>query len=242
MAFWMAPENTVFTVSILLMLAIAVLEGALTVLGFGMSSFLDELIPGGFGDVDLDADLTGDMGGESLTPVQDVGSTSALSRLLGWLFVGKVPMLVLLVAFLTSFGVAGFVVQASVHGVAGFYLPGWIAAGPSLFAALPMTRTIGRGVARIFPADETTAVSRDSFVGHVAVITLGTATAAQPAQAKLQDQHGQSHYIMVAPETPTGVEAKEAVFETGEEVLIVSRDGASYRAIKNTNPNLSVKD
>ncbi|MEZ5581571.1 MAG: DUF1449 family protein [Candidatus Competibacteraceae bacterium] len=43
---------------------------------------------------------------------------------------------------------------------------------------------------------------RNQFIGRVAVITLGTAGYDSPAQAKLRDQHGQTHYIMTAPDQP----------------------------------------
>jgi len=235
MEFAFAPENTVFTVSILVMLGIAILEGVLAVFGFGFSSFLDDLVPDGLGGVDANAELSPglrtDMAGDSLS-AQDVGSPSALSRLLGWLFVGKVPMLVLLVAFLTSFGLAGFWIQSVWNSVAGFYLPAFVSVPPAFLVALPGTRLIGKVVSRLIPSDETTAVSQDSLIGRLATITLGTASIGEPAQAKTVDQHRQSHYVMVEPA------ADQEAFTTGERVLLVSREGAVYRAIANPNPEL----
>ena len=221
----LAPENTVFAVSLVLMAGIAVLEGVMTLIGFGLSSLLDDLVPDSLlpGEPDLGVDAA-----EGL----EVGSPSALSALLGWLCVGKTPVLVLIVAFLTSFGLAGMILQSFSHGLFGFFLPGWIAAAPAVAVALPGTRIVGLAVSRIMPNDETTAVSLDSFVGRVAVITLGTAEVGKAAQARLKDEHGQAHYVMVEPSDPA------VTFGAGDDVLIVERRGAVYTAIRNTNPAL----
>ncbi|MEZ5581570.1 MAG: DUF1449 family protein [Candidatus Competibacteraceae bacterium] len=88
-----ADGNLPFSVALALMLLIALLEGVGTVLGFGFSHLLDQLTPG----IDLSPE----------TPDLD-GDSGVVSRLLGWLHVGKVPMLALLVVFLTAFGLLGF--------------------------------------------------------------------------------------------------------------------------------------
>ena len=49
------------------------------------------------------------------------------------------------------------------------------------------------------PRDETEAVAEASFIGRDAQIVLGTARAGSPAQAKLQDAFGKTHYIMFEP-------------------------------------------
>lgn len=78
------------------------------------------------------------------------------------------------------------------------------------------------------PKDETEAVSTDSFVGRIALITLGKAEKGNPAQARLKDRFGKSHYIMVEPET------EDVVFEQGEQVLLITKSSAVFLAIKNT--------
>jgi hypothetical protein len=114
--------------------------------------------------------------------------------LLGWLGVGQVPLLILLVVFLALFGLAGLAIQQFAGP-----LPLWIAAPAAAAAALPLTGLGARGLARIMPRDETTAVSLDSLVGKKATITIGTARRGSPAQARVVDDHGQAHYVMVEP-------------------------------------------
>ncbi|MCF6235480.1 MAG: YqiJ family protein [Gammaproteobacteria bacterium] len=75
--------------------------------------------------------------------------------------------------------------------------------------------------------DETDAVSEETFIGRVAKITLGKAEISSPAQAKLKDEHGQIHYIMVEPDM------QNEIFETGRLVILVSRVGAIFKAIPN---------
>lgn len=220
----LAPENFLFSLSLTLMVGIGVLEGVMTVMGLGLSSLLDHLLPDQIvPEIDVDADLAVD---------GDLGSPSALSRLLGWLHVGKVPLLILLVAFLMSFGVAGLVLQGAARGFLGGFLPGWIMAAPALAIALPGTRLFGSVLSRVFPSDETTAVAENDFIGLMATITLGTAAPGSPAEARLTDRHGQSHYLMLEPDLET------ESFGTGETVLLISRAGSVFKAIRNTSDAL----
>jgi hypothetical protein len=75
------------------------------------------------------------------------------------------------------------------------------------------------------PQDETTAVSLDSLVGKRGTITVGTARRGSPAQARVKDIHGQSHYVMVEPQ-----EEAHPIAE-GETVLLIRRDGHIFTGL-----------
>lgn len=152
--------------------------------------------------LDMDSDLDG--GGD----------------LLGWLGFGRVPLLMLLVLFLAFFGLAGLAVQQ----LAG-PLTLWLAVPAAAAAALPLTGLGARGLARIMPGDETTAVSLDSLVGRRGTITVGTARRGSPAQARVKDIHGQAHYVMVEP-----YDDDQAIGE-GETVRLDRRDGNIFIAL-----------
>ena len=206
-------------------------------LGGALSQFLESFLPDSVGDVDLDADLdpdidTGFGGASGHAESMEVGSANALSKLLGWLQVGRVPLLALLVAFLTVFGLSGLLVQAFARGLVGFPLPSLLAVVPAFLIALPGTRVAGRVMARMIPKDETSAVSRKTFIGRVATITLGTAARGQPAEARLTDEYGQNHYVRVEPDD------KSETFAKGEQVLLVSRRASVFRAIRATSEAL----
>lgn len=214
-----ANQNLPFAVAIALMLLIALLEGVTTILGMGLSGLLDSIVPDL--DVDLDVDIDGDF--QTAGPV---------TRILGWLRIGQVPVLVLLVVFLTSFGLIGFGVQSASHRMSGQFLSTYAAVGVSLVLALPLVRMCGGILAKIIPQDETEAVSEKSFIGLVAVVTTGKAKMGSPAQGKITDRYGQTHYVMIEPD-----EAGEE-FLQGAEVLLVHQQGATFSAIRNTSAAL----
>jgi membrane protein implicated in regulation of membrane protease activity len=205
-----APQNLPFSVSILLMLVLAAIEAVGVLVGAGLFHHLDAAIYHG----DMDADVHGD-------------------GFLGWLHLGKVPLLVLLIVFLTTFGVVGLLVQAVSKSILGSYWPGAIAAIPAVVLALPAVRGFGTLFGRLMPKDETSAVSEDTLIGRIATITVGVARAGQPAEGRVRDQHGQSHYVMVEPDIPG------ETFPAGTEVLLVKRLGARFSAIRNPSAALS---
>ena len=204
--FLLTDANLPFTLALGLMLGIALLEGLGLLAGFDISRSLDDLL--------FDAEFET---GESEAP----GGLAFLA----WLHIGIVPMLILLVVFLTAFGCTGLVVQSLALRALGQPLaPAW-ASGLALLASIPILRVVGSGLKKLLQ-DQTRAVSQDAFVGTTGTIVIGTAQSGQPAQARLQDELGQSHYVMVEPTTPA------EVFETGTEVLLVERQGAVYRGLK----------
>ena len=131
----------------------------------------------------------------------------------------------LLIVFLTAFGLIGLTLQSFVMSIIGFHLPAWMAVVPAAIASLPVVRICGGALAALIPNDETDAVSSDTFIGRIAVITLGTASAGSPAEAKLTDEHGHIHYIMVEPDEPL------RTFEQGSSVLLTEHHGAVFKAI-----------
>lgn len=234
--FALEAANRPFAVAIGLMLAIAVLEGVLALIGMGVSSFFDSLIPDP--DVDLDGPQTDIQGsgpdvGDSIIGQTAPSSTNLPSRILGWLCIGKVPILILLVIFLLVFGVAGYVIQGIVSAIFGILIPGTIAWLPALIVAIPIVRVCGEGFAKIIPKDQTSAVESSTFVGRVATITLGTAKRGMPAQAKLTDQHGLVHYVMVEPESDTDE------FGQGTSLLLIEQSGTNFIGVRNTSTALT---
>ena len=229
----MAP----FTIALILLAAIAALELIGMIFGLGVSGALDEALPDFDFDADAELDLDGDLAGAGAPTDLDVQSTSAVSpgpfsQLLAWLCVGKVPILILIAAFLMGFGICGLLIQSAFSSLFGAMLPAWLAAVPAFLGALPVTRNLGLVLARIMPKEETDAVSSETFIGRVATIIRGTAKIDAPAEAKLKDALGYTHYILVAP-----AEAGQELAE-GSDVLLVEKSGAVSSAIANTHAAL----
>lgn len=226
------PPNLLFTGALLLMLMIAAIEMAGMMFGASLSSLIDNAIP----DFDIDADFDADIGTDIDGP--DGGADGAgdgiLGAVLGWLYIGKVPILILFVIFLFCFGVIGLMVQSLSQSVFGVFLPSPIAILPAFALTLPALRVSAGLFVRYFPKEETYAVTRDSFIGRVASVTLGTASEGRPAEAKVKGPYGRTHYIRVLPDN-----AGEA-FSQGSEVLLVRREGVTFYVISAAvSPGLS---
>jgi len=207
-----------FTVALAVMLIIAFLEGATTLLGAGIFSFIDSLLP----ELDIDSDMDS----------PDFESSGLFSKLLGWLRIGEVPAIMLLVIFLTAFGLIGLGLQSVALRTLGSLLPGSFAAIPAVLLGFPIVRLFGGILGKFMPKDETEAVAETSFIGRIAVITLGNASPGNPAEAKLRDKFGQTHYVMVEPD-----ESDER-FENGTQVVLVSQQGAIFKAVRNKSDAL----
>ena len=203
--FLTAAENLPFSVALALMLLLGLVEA----IGLGIGSGLD-----------LDA------------PVLDghADGPDALS----WLGVGQVPLLILLVAFLTSFGLLGIAGQRVADAFLGDPLSPWIAAPLAALAALPITALLSRGLARVLPGDETTAVEIDSLVGRRGVVALGQARRGAPAQARVRDRHDHLHHVMVEPFHDDGA------LREGEEIVLVGREGHLFTALGEGQPLTSL--
>lgn len=155
----------------------------------------------------------------------DAADGEADFELLAWLGFGRLPLLALLVVFLALFGILGLVGQQLSHDLIGMLVTPWLAVPAAVIAALPLTGLAARGLARILPRDHTTAIDLDWLAGRPARIVTGRAATGSPARARVEDAHGQAHFVMVEPDTPG------QVFEEGETVLLVRREAQLFRAI-----------
>lgn len=214
-----------FTIAIVIMLVILGMELVGLLFGAALSDLVDGLLP----DFDLDMDVDADLDGPDMP---DLANAGFVEQTLGWLSVGKVPALMLLVVLLTGFGLTGLVAQNALHNTLGFYLPSALMAVPAFIGALFITHYVGRGLARVMPKEETDAVSTGTFIGQVAEILRGEAKIGTPAEAKLKDIKGKTHYVLVEPDMA------EATFKAGDRVLLVEKRGAVFTAIANPNAAL----
>lgn len=207
-----APATAPFAVALCLTLALAGVELLGLLFGFGMSEALDGVLP----DFDL--------------PEGGGAGAGLIGPWLGWLSFGRVPALAVVILFASSFGLAGFIEQQAMARLFGFMLEPLIAAIPAAIAAAFATRWLGRLLARIVPRDESEAVSTTGFVGRVATVIRGEARSGFPAEAKLKDAHGKTHYLLVEPDEP------EQSFPQGSQVVIVRQNGGVYHAITKLRP------
>ena len=216
------PALLVFTTSIILLLSILLMEVFSLLLGGTLSDMIDGLIP----DLDADFDVDGPDG-------PDIADAGLFTQFFAWLSVGKVPVLMLLAVFMGAFGTVGLVAQNLVRSATGFYLHAAFLTVPVFLAALFVTRHAGLLLTKYLPKEETDAVSTDTFIGLIAVVIRGEATKGQPAEAKLKDRNGKTHYILLEPDE------EELVLKAGDTALIVEQRGAVFAAIENTSAALA---
>ncbi|XOB62971.1 YqiJ family protein [Campylobacterota bacterium DY0563] len=202
-------DNVVFSSAIFLMLLIAIFEGILVIIGAGLSDILDSFIP----DFDTDINLETD-------------TNFNLTKFFGWIRLKKVPVLMLLVIFLTSFGLIGLFIQLLVYNIVGILWLQYLVVIPTFILSIFSLRVFGGILAKLLPKDETSSISRNDLIGHIAIITLGKAKKGSPAEAKVKDIYGQVHYFMIEPEN------ENEVFEQGDKVLISAQNNKNFLAIK----------
>lgn len=205
------PGYAPFIMAIGIMIVIAILESITLLFGFSVTTHAGNLLAHQF-DIDH--------AGAGAEP-------GVIGQFLGWLHVGRVPFLILLVLFLTGFAVAGLLLQALLHALAHFMLPPAIAACAALPLALGFVRKTGKPIGRLVPQEESSALSEIDFIGRAVRIVTGEATQGTPAEARFVDEFGQPHYVRVEPDDA------DHRFVRGQTVLIVARvSGSLYRAIK----------
>lgn len=208
-ALFTAPETVPFGIAFGVLLGIAVLEGVGAFLAASPSQWIEDLLP-----------------------IKDVDADGIVDGPLGWLHVGRVPLLVLVVIFLLGFAVGGYALQMVIKGVFGGYAPALIASLPAFLIGLSSVRGLGAVLVHIIPRDESSSISEESFIGRAGVLMGATAAVGRAGQIRLRDAHGRSHYLMVEPDVDG------ELFEEGAQVLVVRKVGATYRGIRNPHPGL----
>jgi membrane protein implicated in regulation of membrane protease activity len=213
---WFTSDSAwIFSLAILIMLGLGVIELIGLMMGASLSGWFDD-----FFDVGIDADA-------------EIHVDGFVDSLLGWLHLGRIPFLVLLVMFLSAFGISGLAMQWLLLSLIGTSLPALVATLLALAVAVSATRVFGGLFARILPKAESSAVSRDSLIGRVAVITgTNQAKVGMAGEARVKDAYDRTHYVLVEPDEPFDH------LNGGAEVLLVRRKGARFTAIPNPHAGI----
>lgn len=207
--FALQPENYYFSFALGVMLGIAVLEIVTTFLGFALSSIVDSFMP----DCDFDAHVH-----------VELDMDNVFSKLLSWIRFGKVPIIMLMMIFLTSFSLIGYGIQSFAEAVTGGLFSAFIAGWLSFFLSIPILHTFAVLLERYLPNDETDAVHSDTFINRIALLTTTPARPGRTVEAKVIDEHGNDHYIMIKPDG-------DFTIPLDAEALLISKDGNVFKAI-----------
>lgn len=141
-----------------------------------------------------------------------------------WLNAGRVPLLVLLMIMLATFGSIGYMIEGIAHSLIG-WLPTWIVGIGAFILMMPLTRKASLVVSKIVPRDESYAVNAEGLVGRIGMIVTGPLKAGTIARVKVKDAHGNHHFPWVRTNDPN------LTLGDGEHVLLVEQAGNDYLAV-----------
>lgn len=219
----LAPALLPFSVALGLLFALMGLELISAMLGgtlLGLDSDADLDV-----DVDLDApdgfDLTSTAA--DFDADVDVASTPSGSD---WLGLGKVPTLIWLAALLLSFGLIGVTLQTLASGVLGAPLPALIVSIPSAFCGFWFAKRFAGVFARLLPKSESSALSERHLGRRRGVVSQGTASRGKPAEVRVIDGYGNTHYLRAEPLRD------DETIPQGTEVLVMRKNlDEGYRLV-----------
>ncbi|MEX0285316.1 MAG: OB-fold-containig protein [Paracoccaceae bacterium] len=178
-------------------------------------------------ELDLDLDLDGldidpgDLELADMDAADTVAADTGASGVADWLGFGRMPAAIWLASMLMGFGLGGMTVQLLFTSVFSGPLPSAIAAIPAICGAVGFTRSFGSMFARLIPKTETEALSERHLGRRRGVISQGTAARGRPAEVRVIDRYGNTHYLRAEPLRDT------ARIPQGSEVIVLRhrRDG-----------------
>lgn len=152
------------------------------------------------------------------------------ATLLDWLGLGRgLPILVWLTAFLACFTIIGLAIQQGAEALLGAPLPSIVAVPSAAVLGLVANGFCSGLVAAVVPEYESTVIASDELLRRRATVLEGTARRGAPARAKVIDQHGQAHYVMVEPHDDA------TVVPAGETGMLVRREGPLFYLLPEHN-------
>jgi hypothetical protein len=199
----LSQDNLPYTISLCIVFVLGIVESLSLVIGASFLGLLDDWTPN-----DGNADV------------------AAVSGLVSWLCINRLPLLIWLVLALLSFAIAGFSFNYLSQSWFNSFLPQFVSLSISLILMALCCHFFGGKLADILPKNESLAVSVEDLNGCVGTLTTSKAVQGSPSEAVVKDDYMQQHYVLVEPESD-GVE-----FPTGTQVVLLKRKGQVWSAAK----------
>lgn len=190
----------------LLALELAFLAVGASLIGDGPSGDVGADLAGADG-IDLGAELGDfdvdpgdfDLAIDEINLTGEPPASGAMPPGLSWLGLGKMPTLIWLACLLMAFGVSGMALQSLATAITGQPLAALVAAIPCGAAALWVTGRFGALFARLLPRNDSQSVPTRSLGRRPGVVTQGTARRDMPAEVRVTDRYGNTHYLRAEP-------------------------------------------
>ena len=196
-------------------------------LGIGILLFLLVIVSGG-GDDDVDLDADADVDADI-----DTDGDFSTGQILGWLGLGKAPLVLLLAIDLSTWGITGWFLNVIIASVLG-YIPlqllglGGVILIASLSFSLFLGSLIARPLGKIFASfgEDTSSDRLIGCVGTVASKKLPYLTEGKIGQVDVRDTAG--NLVSLSVSLPSWA---EKIPQRGEKVLIIEQGDFCYLAI-----------
>ena len=212
--FFFHTNNLPFAFTGCILIGLMLIEIISSLVGFQFSGFLDDLLP----DIDVDVD-----------------DVPVFTKCFGWIRIGNVPILIIILAFLFLNTVFGYTIQRISYQFIHHYIYWWIITLPIIFLTIPFLRIITGFLSKFIIKDETTAITIESLEGGIATITVGTARKGNPAEAKVVDRFNHTHYVRVEPEID------EMKFIQGDQVFLMKYERSNLFIVTDVPDELQNK-
>lgn len=198
--FLFAEPFTIYTISLLFLLGLCVLEILFFFVGMSLGKLAHFDV-----DLDLDYDFNVD-----LDHAQD----------LNFLNLGKVPFLVILLSFAGLFTFFGMGTHILSNNIFGTYISNFIVAPASIGLSAFFTSSITGLWRKYFPSEETYAVNDKNFIGFKGKVVGNRMDDENPCQVSFVDKFGTKHYMMAKPAI-----VGDVMYE-GDDVFLVKKEAS----------------
>lgn len=196
-------------------------------LGIGILLFLLVIVSGG-GDDDIELDADADVDADI-----DTGSDFSTGQILGWLGLGKAPLVLLLAIDLSIWGITGWLLNVIIGGIIGYIPLQFLGLGGVILIAscsfsLFFGSLIARPLGKIF-ASFGEDVSSDRLIGCVGTVVskkIPYLTEGKIGQVDVTDSA--SNLVSLSVSLPSWA---EKIPIRGEKVLIIEQGDLGYLAI-----------
>lgn len=143
--------------------------------------------------------------------IADLLDGTSVGELFDWLNLGRVPISIIGMLLLVTFGAVGILLAGTLPLV-----PNWAYAFAAAPVAVGVTKVVGNGLVRLIPRDESYAVKHSDLIGCRGLVTLGPLDDGHPGNVRVRDRHDELHTIRARP-ADAGT-----IIEKGTEVVVVA--------------------
>ncbi|GAX35625.1 OB-fold-containig protein [Nodularia sp. NIES-3585] len=192
-------------------------------LGMGVFLFLFVIISGG-GDADADADVDAEFDA-------DTDGDFSFGEVLGWVGIGKAPLILLLATDLSSWGVFGLILNSVAIGMINGAFSAFVSSAIlliSLIFSLLLGRFIAELIGKIF-ADFSEDVSSDRLIGCVGTVTsfyIPNEKVGKIGQVDVLDP--KQNYLTISAALPEWATISP---QRGDQVIVIENQPQNYLVI-----------